>query len=265
MRARRAALAAALACNPPVTGEPGPAPPAEPAPPQPACEEPPAGALALLPAERADPGLVDRTCPWVLVGAGAELTAHPLGRGDATDLRTALPVIPPPDCRPCRFSGVVTAIGPVILATRPSAGSELADAAWLGAGPAGPPLRPGAGPAPVVFAPLWFGRPGFGDSTLQGPPWALAPHLCGAREASPKGAGTTPGAREPVAPPPVPDSPALVLLAEPRLPGARAEEPPPALVRAAGVYAAAGGELLRQDAPVPSDMSACTRVPLELP
>lgn len=254
MSARRAALAAALACNPPATGEPAPAPPAELAPPEPTCEEPPAGALALLPP--VDRDMPERTCPWVLVGSGDELSARPLARSDAAVVLAPVPVIAPAGCRPCRFAGVVTAAGPLLLATRPSPGSELADAAWFGAGglDPGPPRplvaaaaepglalpSPRQGPAPVAFTPLWFDRPGFGDSTLQGPAWALAPHLC----------------RTP---------PVLVLLPEPRLPGARAEEPPPALTRAAGVYALADGELVRQDEPVPPDMSHCTRVPLELP
>lgn len=281
MSARRAALAAALACNPPATGEPGPAPPVEAAPPPLSCEDPPPGTLALLPLG-ADTELTDRACPWVLVASGDGLTARSLGRADAAVVRASVPVTPPPDCRPCRFSGLVTAAGPLILAVRPSAGSELADAAWLGAGataPALPPLVPGAGPptptepAPLAFAPLWFGQPVFGDSTIQGPPWALAPYLCppaalrsGAPPASPAdpSASTSPAAirHDPSAPP---AAPVLVLLPEPRLPGARAEEPPAALSRAAGVYTATAGELSRQPLPAPFDMSLCTRVALELP
>ncbi|HEY8379592.1 MAG TPA: hypothetical protein VIK91_24035, partial [Nannocystis sp.] len=113
MSARRAALAAALACNPPATGEPGPAPPVATDPPPLTCEDPPPGTLALLPV--ADPDLTDRTCPWVLVaGADETLTARSLARADAAVVRTSVPVIPPSDCRPCRFSGVVTAAGPLV-------------------------------------------------------------------------------------------------------------------------------------------------------
>lgn len=261
MPPRRAALvAAALACNPPASGEPAPAPPAAVDPPAPSCEEPPAGALALLPPipEPSSKDMPEGACPWVLVEHDGQLTARPLilrpgspgpGAGDRRELERAVeaasnaarrrpvPVLPPADCRPCRYEGVVTPIGPIVLATRPAADSELAAAAWIGAG-LPPSPRVDLEPAPLVFAPLWFDRPGLGDSTVQGPPWALAPHLCG---------------RD------------LVLAPAPRLPGARAEEPPPALVRAAGVYAAAGAELLRQDRPVPSDMSTCAPVPLELP
>ncbi|MFZ6185857.1 hypothetical protein [Nannocystis pusilla] len=180
-----------------------------------------------------------QTCPWVLFEKDGELAVRPLGRGEAAPphVRAPVPVVPPAGCRPCRWSGVVTPAGPILLAVRPSPDSELAAEAWLGAGMP-PDPRIDVEPAPVVFTSLWFGQPGFGDSTLQGPPWALAPRLCGR---------------------------SLVLLPTPRLPGAGVEEPPPALVRAAGVYAAAGGELLRQDTPVPSDMSICTGVPLELP
>lgn len=259
MTARRAAFLAALACNPPASSEPAPAPPVEAAPPEPTCEEPPPGALALLTtppgaarsvgadqpeaagrgeAKAQVPELPDRTCPWVLFETGDELAVRPLGRGEAAPARRApVPVLPPADCRPCRYTGVLTPLGPLVLAVRPAADSELAAAAWIGAGMP-PSPRVDAEPAPLVFAPLWFGQPGLGDSTQQGPPWALAPHLCGR---------------------------ALVLLPAPRLAGARVEEPPPALVRAAGVYAAAGGELLRQDVPVPSDMSNCTRILIELP
>lgn len=302
MTLRRVAFAAALACNPPASSEPAPVAPVEAAPPEPTCEEPPPGTLAWLPelpdpARRPDalasaeprtgasttgsPGRVDaaaraestaagattpgaprvdpsagpptaagresssrsdmpsQTCPWVLFERDGELAVRPLGRGEAAPphVRAPVPVLPPAGCRPCRWSGVVTPAGPILLAVRPSADSELAAEAWLGAGMP-PSPRVDVEPAPVVFTSLWFGQPGFGDSTLQGPPWALAPRLCGR---------------------------SLVLLPTPRLPGAGVEEPPPALVRAAGVYAAAGGELLRQDTPVPSDMSICTAVPLELP
>ncbi|MCY0989155.1 hypothetical protein OV203_18605 [Nannocystis sp. ILAH1] len=290
MTLRRVAFAAALACNPPASSEPAPVAPVEAAPPEPTCEEPPLGTLAWLPelpdpARRPDalasaeprpgvsatgsPSRADatppgaprspagpstdvaaressarsdmpvQTCPWVLFEKDGELAVRPLGRGEAAPphVRAPVPVIPPAGCRPCRWSGVATPAGPILLAVRPSADSELAAEAWLGAGMP-PSPRIDVEPAPVVFTSLWFGQHGFGDSTLQGPPWALAPRLCGR---------------------------SLVLLPTPRLPGAGVEEPPPALVRAAGVYAAAGGELLRQDTPVPSDMSICTAVPLELP
>ena len=244
MSLRRVAFAVALACNPPASSEPAPVAPVEAAPPEPTCEEPPPGTLAWLPelpepSPRAPADLPDRTCPWVLFEKDGELAVRPLGRGEAAPahVRAPIAVVPPAGCHPCRWSGVVTALGPIVLAVRPSADSELAAEAWLGAGMA-PSPRVDVEPAPLVFAPLWFGQPGLGDSTLQGPPWALAPRLCGT---------------------------SLVLVPAQRLPGAGAEEPSPALVRAAGIYAAAGSELLRQDLPVPSDMSACTALPLELP
>lgn len=217
LRLRRLApLALLAACNPPAAGEPARARPPDPSPAVVRCDEPPAGALALL---------SDPTCPWALVAEGDALTLRSLARGGR-----ALAVAAPDGCRPCRFEGVVTTAGPLLLATRPSADSELADAAWIGA--------TSDGAAVLAFAPLWYGPADLGDRTAQGPTYALAPRVC---ERS------------------------LVLSPAPRLPGARGEEPPAALARAAGVYAIRGGELVLQDVPVPSDISTCDSVPLELP
>jgi hypothetical protein len=156
MSARRAALAAALACNPPASGEPAPAPPAAVDPPASTCEEPPAGTIAVLPPVSED--MPEGTCPWVLVKTNDELTARPLilhpGAGDRLERERALeaassaarrrpvPVLPPADCRPCSYEGVVTALGPIVVAARPAADSELAAAAWIGAGmPPSPRVR----------------------------------------------------------------------------------------------------------------------------
>lgn len=152
-----------------------------------------------------------------------------LRRTDATETQS-LSVAPPEDCAGrCSFSGVVTALGPVLLAVRADPNSELADAAFVGSALGGRTLR---------FAPLWFGRPAMGDSTSQGPVYALAPWVCGDR---------------------------LVLVPVPRLPGAASEEAPTALREAGGVYELAGDELRRADRPVPEDINQCTRIPLELP
>lgn len=213
---RRLAALALLACNPPAAGEPVQARPPDPSPVATRCDEPPAAALALL---------SDPTCPWALVADGGALALRSLAPGGR-----ALAVAPPDGCEPCRFEGVLTAAGPLLLATRPSAASELADAAWIGA--------TSDGATTLAFAPLWYGQADLGDRTAQGPTYALAPRVCDRR---------------------------LVLWPAPRLPGARDEEPPAALARAAGVYAIRGGELVLQDAPVPSDMSTCDSVPLELP
>ncbi|MFY0536929.1 hypothetical protein [Nannocystis pusilla] len=266
------AFAAALACNPPASSEPAPVAPVEAAPPEPTCEEPPLGTLAWLPelpdpARRPDalasaeprPGVGDRlaesrrrdptrsaaqpagpspdvaaressvrsdmpaqTCPWVLFEKDGELAVRPLGRGEAAPphVRAPVPVLPPAGCRPCRWSGVVTPRGrSCSQCARPPTAS------W--------PPRPGSAPAcrplraSTSSPPRWCSRPCGSANLALGTarsraPWALAPRLCGR---------------------------SLVLLPTPRLPGAGVEEPPPALVRAAGVYAAAGGELLRQDTP----------------
>ncbi len=203
------------ACTPPPTETTTAAPIPAPAP---ACTPVPAEALAYL---------TDATCPWVLVpGEGPVWT---LRRTDAAGAPT-LAVTPPEDCAGrCSFSGAVTALGPVLLAVRADPLGELADAAFVGAAPGGRTLR---------FAPLWFGRPASGDSTLQGPVYALAPWVC---------------------------EDSLVLTPEPRLPGAASEEPTTALKQAGGVYELAGDELRRVDRPVPKDMKQCTRIILELP
>lgn len=219
MPARRTSALAALlaACNPPAREvAPAAPPPVVAAPPE--CAPPPPAALAYL---------SDATCPWVLVpGDSAEMALR------ATDMVAprALPVALPEGCAgACRFSGVVTALGPVLLAVHADPASELPDAAYLGAALGGGTVR---------FAPLWFGRPVVGDSTALGPSHALAPWLCG-------------------------DT--LVLAVAGRLAEAASEEPPEALRRAAGVYEVAGDELRRADRPVPEDMKRCTRVALELP
>ncbi len=209
---RRAALASvALACGTPATVDTPTLPPSV-SPAAPACEAAPPNAIASLAAP---------TCPWLLVREQDGLVLRP---PSGPPLR----VEPPPRCSPCRFSGSVTTAGPLVLATRPSPASELADDAWLGASDG----------TTLLFTPLWLDRPALGDSTPLGPPYALAPYLCGD---------------------------ALVLWPEARLPGARAEDPSPALLRARGAYRARDGELARLDEPAPTDMSACTRAPIEAP
>jgi hypothetical protein len=219
-RARTAAVvvvAVAAACAPTpaevTTAEPAPIPE-----PGPSCAPTPAEALAYM---------TDATCPWVLVPG--DMSEMILRRTDAAP-SLALEVVPPEDCAGrCRFHGALTSLGPLLLAVRADPNSELADAAFVGAALGGRTLR---------FAPLWFGRPVLGDSTLQGPAHALVPWVCG-------------------------DT--LVLLPGPRLAGAASEEPPTALRAAAGVYELAGDELRRADRPVPEDIEQCIRVPLELP
>jgi hypothetical protein len=206
-----------VACTPPPTETTTTAPRIAPEPP-PACTPVPAQALAYL---------SDATCPWVLVPG--EAPALTLRRTDVVEPPT-LAVVPPEACAGrCSFSGAVTSLGPVLLAVRADPHSELADAAFVGAALGGRTLR---------FAAIWFGRPALGDSTLQGPVYALAPWVCDDR---------------------------LVLVVGPRLPGAASEEPPTGLREASGVYELAGDELRRVDRPVPEDMKQCTRIPLELP
>ena len=211
------ASACAPACAPPpaqvITVAPRPTPE-----PGPACTPPPVEALAYL---------ADTTCPWVLVPG--DMSQLSLRRTDLV-AAPALSVAPPEECAGrCRFSGAVTSLGPLLLAVRAGPNSELADAVFIGAALGGRTLR---------FAPLWYGRPVLGDSTPQGPAYALAPWVCDGM---------------------------LVLRPGSRLPGAASEEPSAALREAAGVYEVVEDELRRADRPVPEDTKQCTRVPLELP
>lgn len=217
-RAVGAALGGAVlvACNPPVREVVGvPAPPVVAA--GPACAPPPAAALALL---------ADAPCPWVIVpGDRSELTLRSSDMASARSLGIAAPEA----CAGrCDFTGTVTAIGPLLLATHRDPASELVDAAFVGAALGGEVVR---------FAPLWFGLAAHGDSTALGPSHALVPWVCGD---------------------------ALVLAVEGRLPAAGAEEPAAALLRAAGMYGPGDDELRRVERPAPA-LSGCTRVPLELP
>ena len=169
--------------------------------------------------------VADTPCPWILVGEPSQLALR------ATDMVAprALVVVGPPECeRRCDFTGASTAAGPVLLATRRDPASELADAAFIGAALGGGSMR---------FAPLWYGPPARGDSTDLGPSYQLAPWVCEG---------------------------ALVLAVEGRLPGAQAEEPTAALVRAAGVYAVEEDALRRTEQVMPA-LTGCTRVPLEAP
>jgi hypothetical protein len=169
--------------------------------------------------------LADAPCPWILVADGSAMALR------ATDMVAprALLVAPPEECAGrCDFTGTSTALGPLVIATLPDAASELPAAVFVGAALGGGTVR---------FAPLWFGRTSRVDNTDQGPSHALVPWVCGD---------------------------ALVLAVAGRVPAAAAEEPAPALVRAAGVYAIADDELRRLDRPTPP-LAQCVRVPLELP
>lgn len=204
------------ACNPPVR-EAALVPTAPAVAPGPSCAPTPDAALALV---------SDDPCPWSLVaGEGSTLA---LRSGDPASGRSLGVAVPDACAGRCDFTGTVSAIGPVLLATHRDPGSEMFDAAFVGAA---------LGGEVVHFAPLWFGLAARGDSTLQGPTHALAPWVCGD---------------------------ALVLAVEGRLPASAAEEPVAGLQRAAGVYTLVDDELQRSDQVAPS-LRGCSRVPLELP
>jgi hypothetical protein len=203
------------ACNPPVV-EPASVPPPPVVAAGPVCAPPPAVALALL---------TDAPCPWILVPDGVALAL----RSTEVGASRSLVVEPPGSCAGrCEFTGVGSALGPVLLATRGDTAGEVIEAAYVGASLGGGVVR---------FAPLWFGRAARGDSTELGPSHTLAPWVCGE---------------------------VLVLAVEGRLPASDAEEPADGLVRAAGVYGLGDDELRRTDVS-PPNLEECTRVPLELP
>lgn len=213
----RAALCLALvACSPPATSD-APVAPAPPDELDARCVEAPAHALAIL---------ADGTCPWALVLSDSSgLAVHELAKASPR----AFAVVPPPGCEVgCEWRGLVTEVGPVLVATRPSRISETAEEAWVGAA---------LGGVKLLFAPLWYDRSALGDVTPLGPSHTLAPWVCGKE---------------------------LVLAPEPRLAGAAAEEPSEGLRAAAGAYAITGDELVRSG-PAEPRLTNCVRVAVDLP
>lgn len=217
----RATLGIALlvACNPPAAGDAA----GTPMPPEQTdarCVEPPANALAVL---------ADATCPWVLVPTDRPEAGSLALQELAKAAPRALAVAVPDECAAgCEYRGLVTEIGPVVIATRASRLREGAEQAFVGAALGGATIR---------FVSLWYDRTAFGDATPLGPSLALAPWICGTE---------------------------LVLAGEPRIAGADAEEASEGLGAAAGVYAIKDDELQRSGPALPR-LDSCTRVPLELP
>lgn len=211
-------LAALLACNPPAAGDAA----VMPTPPEQSdarCVEPPATALAVL---------ADATCPWALVPTDRPDAGAVALQELAKAAPRALAVAVPDGCADgCAYSGLVTEVGPVVVATRASKLREGAEEAYVGAALGGATIR---------FAPLWYDRSAVGDATPLGPSMTLAPWICEKE---------------------------LVLAAQPRLAGA-AEEASEGLRAAAGVYAIVGEELVRSG-PARPRLDGCTRVAVELP
>lgn len=108
-------------------------------------------------------------CPVVVLATATTLHIESLAKGPT--LAASGPI---PECRvaACRYEGVSTELGPMLVATEPGPQSEIPTAVFLGVV---------AGDA-IVFVDLWEGAgPAVEeDETLVGPTHALVPMRCGA-------------------------------------------------------------------------------------
>lgn len=214
-RAVCGAFALATAC-----AQPTPAPPelgltANPAPPPALCGSAPAGERVAQ--------FAGARCPWVVLS-------------DSDQLRVAsLDLEPPPEaigarpaCRhaSCRYEGVHTPLGPMIIATEPTAESEVPRTVFVGV-----VVRS----TELVFIDLWAaaGAAVIEDSTVLGPAHALRPMKCGAN---------------------------LGLFARARLPIGETIEPPAELRAREGVL-----ELYSSASTKPGSEIGCTPLDLPLP
>lgn len=131
----------------------------------------------------------------------------------------------PPSCgaalQRCEFEGIVDAtLGPLLLVREQGHESEHPVQVWLGIHEAGR----------LGFVPSWQGESSLVDHTRIGPPFALAPFVCGGE---------------------------LRLLPHARLPEAEAELPPGALMMIAGHWVVAEAGVLPPQQPSPS-AEGCT-------
>jgi hypothetical protein len=160
-------LAASLAMSsigcekPPVAAEQA-APVEPPPPPPPECRPAPLGDVV---AQWVGP---DR-CPIAVVASAATLTLESLALAPRPAASGAAPT-----CRvaACRYEGVNTELGPMLVVTEPGAESEVPTAAFLGV----------VTGTQLVFVDLWAGAGGSvsEDATAVGPAHALTPMQCGA-------------------------------------------------------------------------------------
>lgn len=209
------ASALVLACAQPTSAPPeqGPAPPT--GPPPPTCRAVPEGERVAQ--------FAAASCPWVLVKQGESLrlvsldiAAPPDATGD------------PPAClhASCRYEGVDTPLGPMVIATEPAAQSEVPRTVFLGV-----VVRQ----TELVFVDLWAaaGPAVIEDSTALGPAHALAPMKC---------------------------KDDLGLFARARLPIGETTEPPAELRAREGIL-----ELRASTATKPGTHDGCTPLELPLP
>jgi hypothetical protein len=203
-----------VACAQPaqVPAEQAPAPPTSP--PAPDCREPPSGEIV---ARFGEP------CPWVAVAERGELRLVSLDLEPHDEVRGA-----PPSCThaSCRYEGVATPLGPMLVATEPTAESEVPRTVFVGVA-----VRK----TELVFVDLWAaaGPAVIEDSTALGPAHALVPMRCGND---------------------------LGLFARARLPVGEATEPPAELRSREGILPLATSAAAR-----PGTHDGCTPLDLPLP
>ncbi len=176
---------------------------------------PPGEALAQWPAGK---------CPLVLLQDREGLRLESLEEQPPSPSRGLAP-----ECAvaKCRYEGVQTPLGPMVLASEPGAQSEVPRAVHLGFVAAGGRL---------AFVDLWAGAGAMvvEDSTELGPAHALVPMQCGR---------------------------SLGLFAGARLPAGEAVEPPPELRAREGLIAIADGAT----EPKPGTTDGCVALTLPLP
>ncbi|MBC8069046.1 MAG: hypothetical protein IAG13_11990 [Deltaproteobacteria bacterium] len=185
-------------------------------PPPPDCRDaPPGEALAQWPAGE---------CPLVLLLEREGVRLESLAKQPPSPWRGK-----PPECSaaPCRFEGLQTPLGPMIVASEPTANSEMPRAVHLGVALAG---------SAIAFVDLWAGAGAsvVEDSTELGPAHALVPMQCGRK---------------------------LGLFAGARLPAGEAIAPPLELIAREGVIAIDDGSAELR----PGTREGCTPLVLPLP
>jgi hypothetical protein len=203
------------ACAQPTPTPPEQHPTAPAGPPAPVCRDAPQGEIVAR--------FAGEPCPWVAVLDEDELRLSSLDLEPPAEARGA-----PPTClhASCRYEGMQTPLGPMLIAIEPTAESEVPRTVFLGV-----VVRS----TELVFVDLWAaaGPAVIEDSTALGPAHALLPMKCG-------------------------DT--LGLFARARLPIGETTEPPPELRGREGIIALKSSAATR-----PGTHDGCTPLALPLP
>ncbi len=165
-------------------------------------------------------------CPWIVTSEARDELLSLRSTDPDVSLLASGPV--PESCAPllrCRFEGVDTRHGPIVLAIRASAHSELPDMVELGLV---------LDDSELTFVPLWPNAASFDDGTNLGPTYVLAPWSCDA---------------------------GIALFVSPRLPEAHVEDPPVELRAREGMVRREGDELVIEHVP----RERCRRIAMWLP